>query len=52
MNRWEPLVGLGLLTLAGLVVLWLIWPYVVGFLAVVGAVQVMRVIKGHSNRRR
>ena len=35
--------GLGLLALVVLVILYYIWPYLVGFLAVVGAAQVYRV---------
>ena len=35
--------GLGLLALAIIAVLYFIWPYLVGFLTVVGAVQVYRV---------
>ena len=36
-------IGLGVLTLIGLVLLYYIWPYLVGFLAIVGAAQVYRV---------
>lgn len=43
-------IGLGLLTLVGLVVLYEIWPYLVGFLAVVGAAQVYRYWRDHHGR--
>jgi hypothetical protein len=41
--HWEQSIALGLLALAAILVVWLIWPYLVGFLAIVGAVQVYRV---------
>jgi len=43
--------GLGLLALVILVILYYIWPYLVGFLAVVGAAQVYRVWRDHFGRR-
>jgi len=43
-------VGLGVITLAVLIVLYLIWPYLVGFLAVVGAAQVYRVGRNRLGR--
>jgi hypothetical protein len=48
--HWEQIIGLGLLALLAFVVLWLIWRYLVGFLAVVGAVQVYRVWRNHTGR--
>ena len=43
-------IGLGILTLAVLIILYLIWPYIVGFLAVVGAAQVYRVCRNRLGR--
>ena len=48
MQNWEFLIGLGIVTLVALVILWMIWPYVVGFLAVLGAIQVARFVKQHK----
>jgi len=42
--------GLGCLVLAALVVLYYLWPYLVAFLAVVGAAQIYRVWRKHSGR--
>ena len=39
--------GLGLLALAIIAVIYFIWPYLVGFLAVVGAVQIYHVWRKH-----
>jgi hypothetical protein len=40
--------GLGLLALALLAVIYFIWPYLVGFLAVIGAVRIYRVWRQRS----
>ncbi len=48
--HWEKIIILGLLALAVFVLLWLVWPYIVGFLAVVGAFQIYRVWRNHSGR--
>jgi Flp pilus assembly protein TadB len=42
--------GLGFLALAILIVLYYIWPYLVAFLAVVGAAQLYRVWRDHFRR--
>ena len=42
--------GLGFLALAAMVILYFIWPYLIGFLAVVGAAQVYRVWRDHRRR--
>ena len=43
MHHSHRTTGLGILALIGLVLLYYIWPDLVGFLAVVGAAQVYRV---------
>jgi len=48
--HWEQIIGRGLLALTALVVLWFIWPYIVGFLAFVGAFQIYRVWRNHTHR--
>ena len=45
MQTIERIIGLGILTLVILIILYLIWPYVVGFLAIVGAGQIYRVCR-------
>ena len=50
MHDTPRIFGLGLLALIVLVLLYLIWPYLIGFLAVVGAAQVYRV--WHNRFRR
>jgi hypothetical protein len=42
--------GLGILALVALFVLYYIWPYLVGFLAIVGAVQIYQVWRKHHGR--
>ena len=42
--------GLGILALVALFVLYYIWPYLVGFLAIVGAVQIYHVWRKHYGR--
>ena len=42
MDNYQQVIAYGLGTLVVLVVIYLIWPYLVGFLAVVGAVQIYR----------
>jgi hypothetical protein len=49
--HWEQIIGLALMALAAIVVVFLIWPYLVGFLAIVGAVQLYHVWHNHSRRR-
>jgi uncharacterized membrane protein HdeD (DUF308 family) len=49
--HWEQIIGLGLMALAAIVVVLLIWPYLVGFLAVVGAVQIYHVWRKRSRQR-
>jgi hypothetical protein len=44
------MIGLGIFALACIVIIYYVWPYLVGFLAVVGAVQVYRVWKNHYGR--
>jgi len=46
----NQLIGLGILTLFVLAILYEIWPYLVGFLAVVGGAQVYRVWRNHYGR--
>lgn len=43
--------GLGMLALGVTVLLYYVWPYLVGFLAIVGAVQVYRVWRNHFGPR-
>ena len=50
MQNSNRAIGLGMLALAAIVVLYYIWPYLVGFLAVVGAAQVYRVWHNHRGR--
>jgi hypothetical protein len=49
--NWEQIIGLALMVLAAIVVVFLIWPYLVGFLAIVGAVQIYHIWKKHSWHR-
>lgn len=42
--------GLGILALVVLIILYYVWPYLVGFLAVVGAAQVYRFWRNHYGR--
>jgi hypothetical protein len=42
--------GLGILALVILIILYCVWPYLVGFLAVVGAAQVYRFWRNHYGR--
>jgi len=42
MQNSNRMIGLGILTLVVIFILYEIWPYLVGFLAVVGAAQVYR----------
>jgi hypothetical protein len=44
--------GLGFLALALIVVLYYIWPYLVGFLTVVGAAQIYCVCRNRSGRNK
>jgi len=46
----NQLIGLGILALVVIFILYEIWPYLVGFLAVVGAAQVCRVWRNHYGR--
>ena len=50
MQNSNRTIGLGILALLVIVILYYIWPYLVGFLAVVGAAQVYRVWKNHYGR--
>jgi len=50
MENSSRMIGLGIFALAGIVIFYYVWPYLVGFLAVVGAVQVYRVWKNHYGR--
>lgn len=50
MQNTNRTIGLGILALLAIVILYYIWPYLVGFLAVVGAAQVYRVWKNHYGR--
>jgi len=50
MDNSNRTIGLGILALIVLFVLYYIWPYVIGFLAVVGAAQVYRVWRNHYGR--
>ena len=47
MPNSNRLLGLGFLALVLLCLLYLIWPYLIGFLAVVGAVQIYQVWRRH-----
>jgi len=42
--------GLGILALVVLIILYCVWPYLVGFLTVVGAAQVYRFWRNHYGR--
>jgi uncharacterized membrane protein YccC len=42
--------GLGILALVALIILYCVWPYLVGFLTVVGAAQVYRFWRNHYGR--
>jgi len=46
----QPLLLYGAIALGAVVLLYLIWPYLVGFLAVVGAVHLYRVWRQHAGR--
>ena len=46
----NQLIGIGILTLFVIVILYEIWPYLIGFLTVVGAAQVYRVWRNHYGR--
>ena len=50
MENSNRLIGLGILTLIVIVILYYIWPYLIGFLAVVGGAQVYRVWRNHYSR--
>jgi len=50
MQNSNRTLGLGMLALTGLVLFYLIWPYLVGALAIVGAVQVWRVWRNRLDR--
>ena len=50
MQNSNRMIGLGLLALVVIFILYEIWPYLVGFLAVVGAAQVYRVWRNHYGR--
>ena len=50
MQNTNRTIGLGIRALLAIVILYYIWPYLVGFLAVVGAAQVYRVWKNHYGR--
>ena len=43
----NQLIGLGILALVAIFILYEIWPYLIGFLAVVGAVQIYHVWRKH-----
>ena len=49
MQSTERIIGLGILPLVLLIILYLIWPYIVGFLAIVGAGQIYRLWRQHRN---
>lgn len=46
----NQLIGFGVLTVFIIVILYYIWAYLVGFLAVVGGAQVYRVWRNHHGR--
>lgn len=46
----NQLIGFGILALVVIFILYEIWPYLVGFLAVVGAAQIYRVWRNHYGR--
>jgi len=50
MDHSNRTLGLGILAIIALVVLYYAWPYLVGFLAVVGGAQVYRVWRNHYGR--
>jgi len=50
MQNSNRTLGLGMLALTGLVLFYLIWPYLVGALAIVGAVQVWHVWRNRLDR--
>ena len=50
MQNTHRMIGLGILALIGLVLLYLLWPYLIGFLAVVGAAQVYHVWRRRFGR--
>jgi hypothetical protein len=43
--------GLGMIALVGLILLYYLWPYLIGGLAVIGGVQVYLVWRHHNGRR-
>lgn len=50
MHNSDRAIGWGVLTLALIVLIYYIWPYLVGGLAFIGAVQLYRVWRHHLNR--
>jgi hypothetical protein len=50
MHNPNRTLGLGCLALAALLVLYYVWPYLVGVLATVGAVQIYRAWRNQSGR--
>ena len=50
MENSNRTIGLGILALIVLFVLYYIWPYVIGFLAVVGGAHVYRGWRNHYGR--
>ena len=50
MENSNRLIGLGIIAIIVIAVLYYIWPYLVGFLAVVGGAQVYRVWRNHYGR--
>jgi len=48
--HWEQIIGRGILALVLIAVIYFIWPYIVGFLAVVGAFQIYRVWRHYTGR--
>ena len=49
-NSTNQLIGLGILALTVIAILYYIWPYLVGFLAVVGGAQVYLVWRNRYGR--
>jgi len=47
MPTFERMMAYGIAGLVVFVVIYLIWPYLVGFLAIVGAAQIYRVWRNH-----
>jgi len=50
MGNSNQTIGLGILALVVLVILYYAWPYLIGFLAVVGAVQLLHVWRNRVGR--